>query len=226
MCIRDRYWDWSTAGKLDANGKPVVETRNGRPVYDGMKGDFVWEKNVTPDYYWYNGRMTYLTLESEIDPSRPVRINQVTGSASDPDSRIFPFKIHRGKQPYDSQANRFVVPHLFGTDEAAYWKSFDWAKAIEAGQGYAGLPYSGEFGFVETEYLFETTHMVAPKENALSCTECHSRNGRLQNIEGVYLPGRDRNHTADTLGWAAIMGTTLGVIGHGSFRYIRRKSTR
>lgn len=220
------YWDWSTAGRRDDNGKPVVETRDGRPIYDGMKGDFIWEKNVTPEYHWYNGKMTYLTLESEIDPSRTVRINQVTGSADDPDSRIFPFKVHRGKQPYDAGTNRFVVPHLFGKDDAAYWKSFDWAQAIEAGQNYAGLSFSGDFGFVETEYLFQTTHMVAPKEQALSCTECHSSQSRLNDIQGVYLPGRDRSRTADSLGWAAILGTSLGVIGHGSIRYVRRKSRK
>ncbi|MCU0574373.1 MAG: tetrathionate reductase family octaheme c-type cytochrome [Syntrophobacteraceae bacterium] len=220
------YWDWSTAGKRDETGKPVVEVRDGRPTYDGMKGSFVWEKNVVPEYSWYNGKMTYLTLESRVDPGGVVRISQVTGSASDPNSRIFPFKVHRGKQPYDRKNNHFVAPHLFGKDDTAYWKGYDWVKAIQAGQDYAGLPFSGEVGFLETEYLFQTTHMVAPREQALSCTECHSSDGRMKYISGIYMPGRDSSRTVDTLGWAAVLLTGLGVVGHGSVRYLRRKSSQ
>lgn len=218
------YWDWSTAGRRDENGKPIVEAKDGRPSYDGMKGSFVWEKNVTPEYLWYNGKMSYLTLNSKIDPGQTVKISQVTGSASDPNSRIFPFKLHRGKQPYDSRLNQFVAPHLFGKDDAAYWKNYDWVRATQAGQDYLGLPFSGEVGFVETEYLFQTTHMVAPKDKALSCAECHSTQGRMKDIPGIYMPGRDSHRTVDAMGWGGVFAATLGVFGHGTVRYIRRKS--
>ena len=52
----------------------------------------------------------------------------------------------------------------------------------------------GEFDFVETTYVFPITHMVAPKEKSLSCTECHSKtDSRLANLKGFYMPGRDGN---------------------------------
>ncbi len=216
-------WDWSVAGRRDESGKPVVEMKDGRAVYDGMKGAFRWEKNVSPEYFWYNGKMNYVTLPDKIDPSKTVKINYATGAPDDPNSRIYPFKVHRGKQPYDSKNKTFVAPHLFGKDDNAYWKTFDWSKAIEAGMEYAGYPYSGEMGFVETEYLFQTNHMVAPKENALSCAECHSRKGRLDSVAGVYLPGRDRSSTLDGFGWGGVFVASLGVVGHGAARYIRRK---
>ena len=50
-----------------------------------------------------------------------------------------------------------------------------------------GLPFSGDYDFVETEYVFRTTHMAAPKEKALACTECHSKPGRLENLAGFYM---------------------------------------
>jgi len=37
-------------------------------------------------------------------------------------------------------------------------------------------------------------HMVSPKEQAVKCVECHTReNGRLANLTGFYIPGRDYN---------------------------------
>ena len=216
-------WDWSVAGKRDESGKPIVEKRDGRSVYDGMKGAFIWEKNVVPTYLWYNGRLNYLTLQERIDPSSTVRINSPTATPDDPNARIYPFKLHRGKQPYDAKRNTFVAPHLFGNDDSAYWKNYDWVKASQAGMDYVGLPFSGEVGFVETEYLFQTTHMVAPKDKALSCEECHSRNGRLKDVAGVYMPGRDTSLPIDVMGWGGVFAATLGIMGHGTARYVRRK---
>lgn len=215
-------WDWSRAGKRDENGKPVVEARDGRPVYDGMKGAFVWEKNVVPEYFFYNGAMNYLTLRDTIDPSKPVRINTPTGSYADPHSRIYPFKVHRGTQPYDPKLNTFIAPHLFGKDDNAYWKTYDWVKASKAGMEYNNLPFSGEVAFVQSEYLFQTTHMVAPKGQALSCAECHAKDGRLQKLTGFYMPRRDASSAADGIGWTVVALTFVGVSGHGVLRLTRR----
>ncbi len=83
----------------------------------------------------------------------------------------------------------------------------------------AGAPFSGRYGFVETEMLWPITHMVAPREDALACAQCHSRNGRLEAIAGVYLPGRDRLAWLDTLGFGLAALALLGVAGHGALRY-------
>ncbi len=37
----------------------------------------------------------------------------------------------------------------------------------------AGLEYSGEYEFVNTVMYWGITHEVMPKENALSCANCH-----------------------------------------------------
>jgi hypothetical protein len=131
-------------------------------------------------------------------------------------------------QPYDQGNNTLVYMHLWGDDENAYWGNYDFAKAIKTGMEKNQIPYSGEYGFVETYSYWPITHMVAPKENALACDECHAKAGRLQKLEGFYLPGRDSHRWLDIIGLMAVAGTLLGVLGHGLVRRItshRRKQS-
>ena len=46
------YWDWSTAGQL-MDGKAKIKGKDGKPAFDKKKGSFVWERNVVPEYYWF-----------------------------------------------------------------------------------------------------------------------------------------------------------------------------
>ncbi len=213
------WWDWSKAGRM-RNGKPYEEEGPlDRNVYVTKKGEFRWEMNIVPEYHFFNGSMFYLTLDDEIDATQEVALNWPVGEYDDADSRIYPFKAHRGKQPYDSELNRMVVPHLFGKDESAYWKSYDWTKAIASGQQAAGRDFSGEYDFVQTVYYYPTTHMVAPKEKSLACESCHSRDGRLANLAGFYLPGRDSFAMIDFLGYTGALIALLAVLGHGLLRW-------
>jgi len=69
--------------------------------------------------------------------------------------------------------------------------------------------------------------MVTPKDKALECDECHAKDGRLNDLEGFYMPGRDGNKWLDLIGLLAVFGTLFGVIGHGLIRKLfsaRRKS--
>jgi octaheme c-type cytochrome (tetrathionate reductase family) len=212
-------WDWSTAGKMNEQGKPFQKKdEEGHVIYDSKKGDFVLAKDVVPEYMWFNGTVYYTLLSDKIDPTKVVRINRYEGSPTDGKSVIFPVKVFRGKQPYDAGNNTLVTPHTAGTDDAAYWNTFSWPKAIAAGMAITGAPFSGKVGFVETEMRWPINHMVAPKENALACQQCHSDNGRLKGIEGIYMPGRDSHKYLDILGGGAAFFALLGVIGHGALR--------
>jgi len=215
------WWDWSKAGKKK-DGKPYAAKGDlGKPVYDTKKGEFIWEKNVQPEYFWFNGSINTLTALDTIDPSKEVKISWPEGDMNDPNSRIFPFKVHRGKQGYDKVNKTLLIPHLFGKKGTrAYWAGYDWKKAFESGMEYAGLSFSGEFDWVRTSYVFPTTHMVAPKENALSCSECHSKQGRLANLAGFYMPGRDANTVVTYLGWLVVLGSLAGVLFHGIGRIV------
>jgi hypothetical protein len=70
--------------------------------------------------------------------------------------------------------------------------------------------------------------MVAPKEQAVGCVECHVREGgRLAGIVGVYVPGRDRWPLVDTIAaWLAAL-TLAGMLGHAGMRiFMSRKSPK
>ncbi len=174
-------WDWSTAGQKTEDGELLVlKDDDGNIIYHGLKGDFTWGENVVPEYLWFNGATEYTLPEDKIDPSEVVPINKLLGDINDPNAKIWPVKHFTGVQPYDSVNNTLVTPHLFGKDDTAFWGNFDWAKAIETGMEYAGTPYSGEYGFVETEMDWLITHMVAPATEAVRCQECHTEeDGRL-----------------------------------------------
>ena len=168
-------WDWSQAGQLGEDGKPLTITdEHGHVIYSGLKGEFTLEENVVPEYVWFNGQVSYTLLSDTIDPNDVVSINQFLGDKDDPDARIWPVKRFTGIQPYDSVNNTLVVPHLFGKDENAYWGNYDWEKAITTGMANADLRFSGEFDWVETEMFWPITHMVAPANDAVQCAECHT----------------------------------------------------
>ena len=67
------------------------------------------------------------------------------------------------------------------------------------------------------------THMVAPKEDAVKCDQCHRENGRLAGIEGIYMPSTNNTPIIDKLGWAIALLTLIGVLIHGAIRYFMYK---
>lgn len=213
-------WDWSTAGQLTPEGKPLVKKgKDGHVIYHGKKGDFTYGHDIAPEYVWFNGKVRYTLLDDKVEKADGVTpINRFEGSPDDGISRIWPVKVFRGMQPYDPVNKTLVVPHTAGKDDTAYWENFDWNKAIEAGMASANRPFSGKVDFIKTEMSWPITHMVAPAENALACTDCHSKNGRLQHIEGVYIPGRDSNKYLDMAGWTLALLSLIGVLIHGALR--------
>ncbi|HEX9625769.1 MAG TPA: tetrathionate reductase family octaheme c-type cytochrome [Acidiferrobacterales bacterium] len=212
-------WDWSTAGKLDEKGKPIIKKdEKGHVIYDSKKGDFVLASDVVPEYQWFNGKVRFTLITDKIDPTKVVGINHFDGSPTDGRSLIWPVKVFRGKQPYDAVNMTLVTPHTAGNDDTAYWKNFVWDKAIASGMATVGAPFSGKVGFVATEMRWPITHMVAPKDKAITCIECHSKFGRLQAVSGIYMPGRDGNRVLDYLGWSAALLALIGIIVHGALR--------
>lgn len=218
-------WDWSTAGKLNEHGKQfTIKDKKGHDIYASHKGDFVLGENVKPEYRWFNGEITYTLLGDKVEKGdKPTQINRINGSPTDGKSLIWPMKIMRGKQPFDPVNGTLVTPHTAGNDDTNFWKNLNWEKAIETGMRTSGAPFSGKVDFVSTEMYWPITHMVAPKDKALGCAECHTKGGRLEGIEGVYLPGRDNIPLLDKAGWVLALLTLLGVLGHGAIRIISHK---
>jgi octaheme c-type cytochrome (tetrathionate reductase family) len=207
------WWDWSRAGQKK-DGKPY-ETNGpfGKPVYASTKGETKWAKDVIPKYFWFNGSIEGVTAKDRIDPSKLVKLAWPKGDKNDKNARIFPFNVHLGMQPYDVVNKTMAVPLLSG--EHGYWTTFNWKDAIGRGAKYLDLPFSGKIDFVKTGYVFPSTHMVAPKEQALKCNQCHTRPaGRVADLTGFYMPGRDRFKLIDIAGWAIVLCSFGGIALH------------
>lgn len=171
-------WYWSEAGQEGREDDPHE--------YLKIKGSFVYAADVVPTYMWFNGERERYLLGDPLDDDGVTEINLPLGSIDDPNSLIFPFKVHRANQPYDINYNYLLVPNTVGPE--GYWTIFDWNLALENGAEVTGLPYSGEYGFADTDMYWPTTHMVAPADQALQCTSCHGESGRMDWIALGY-PG-------------------------------------
>jgi octaheme c-type cytochrome (tetrathionate reductase family) len=158
--------DYSTAGQ----DRPDVRDKYGMPTYDKKFGSLTWGKDLVPTYVWYDGTRKASLAGDTIDASSPVILNAPMGEMRSPAARIYPFKVHSGVQPYDTENGTLALPNLLED----YWTAFDWSKAITEGMKKAGLPYSGKYGFAETRMYSAIQHTVAPALKALGCADCHS----------------------------------------------------
>ena len=159
-----------------------------------------------------------MLVGDKIDPKGTVHLNSIVGAETD--GKIWPVKIMRSKQPYDAKTNTLIIPKLFGgPGSGAYFSDHNWQKAAAAGMKAAGLQFSGEIGWVNTEMILPINHMVGTKKSALNCQDCHSRDGRLDGVQTAgWIPGRDRCLLLDILGALMLFGTLAGVVVHGLLR--------
>lgn len=162
------HWDWAAAGQ-DLPEDPHT--------YLKIKGAFVYERGFTPEYLWFNGASDRYILGDKINPQAYTPINQPLGDIHDPAAKIWPFKVHRATQPFDTEYLHLLQPKTAG--EGGYWTEFNWDLANRLGSEITGLSYSGSYGFAPTEMFWPLSHMVAPTASALQCNDCHGEGERL-----------------------------------------------
>ena len=147
-------WDWSVINKENANhGGHRVKKQAGQPTY-----------------FWYNGTAKHYVLGDPINENGVTEIAKPMGSREDASAKIYPFKPHKGKQVFDT-VNRYLLTFQLWSGLA---KHLDWDRAIKHSEPYSGLEFSGKYGFEETIMYQTVTHEVLPKEEALSCRQCHT----------------------------------------------------
>jgi octaheme c-type cytochrome (tetrathionate reductase family) len=162
-------WDWSEAGQ----DLPITDQH----IYLKIKGRFTWAKGAQPEYAWYNGTGRRYLLGDKIDPEQVTQIAAPLGDRADAEAKIHPFKIHRGRQVYDTEHRHFILPNTHGDE--GFWNRFDWDTALRVGSEVTGLPFSGSYDFAPTEMYIPQNHMVVPKERALQCPDCHGPSSRM-----------------------------------------------
>jgi hypothetical protein len=140
-------WDWSTAGdnktcagtpgtcvagvvvnKVNEDGTLNPASSLTATSYDYIKGNFTWQRNVTPAYRWSNGKSSHATTADRADLSGMgltsadadrISLGEPVGGPAD--GKIMPFKLMRGRQAmYLDGANGFVInPNVFGP--GSFW---------------------------------------------------------------------------------------------------------
>jgi octaheme c-type cytochrome (tetrathionate reductase family) len=171
-------WDWSKAGDAKRKESPHE--------YLKIKGEFKYGTDLVPEYLWFNGQVDRYLAGDRIAEKGATQLNPLHGDIRDPQARIWPFKRHIAKQPYDTVTRTLLVPVTGG--EGGYWHDFNWDKALRLGVTHTGQAYSGHYGFTQTEMLWPLSHMVKPKEQALRCVDCHGPQGRLD-FKALGYPG-------------------------------------
>jgi octaheme c-type cytochrome (tetrathionate reductase family) len=182
-------WDWSQAGQSGRHDDHYT--------YLKIKGEFTYESNFAPTYLWFNGNNEYRYLLGDpIAREGPTYINKPAGSIRDPKARIFPFKLHVAKQPYDTVKGYLLQPVTSG--KSGFWTTFDWNQSFELAAPITGLAYSGKYGFTSTYMYWASTHMVQPAEAALPCDACHSATGKPGRLDWKAL-----GYSGDPIQWGA-----------------------
>lgn len=172
------YWDWSKAGQ--------AWRKDDHYSYLKIKGEFVYNWKLRPTYLWFNGSNEYRYLLGDpVSRDGPTYINKPAGNILDPKARIFPFKLHVAKQPFDKVNGYLLQPVTAGKN--GFWTHFNWDQAFELAAPITGLAYSGQYGFTETYMYWPTTHMVQAANAALQCDDCHSATGKPGRLDWVAL---------------------------------------
>lgn len=187
------HWDWASAGQ------DLAEDPHS---YLKIKGSFIYEADLEPEYGWYKGLTDRYLLGDEINPAEVVSLNKPLGDVNDPEAKIWPFKIHRANQIYDTEYNYLLQPVTAGED--GYWTNFDWDQAARLGAEVTGLPYSGRYGFANTEMFWPSSHMVSPSEDALQCVDCHSDDGGRLDWQALGYDGDPVKYGGRTLNLALL----------------------
>jgi hypothetical protein len=158
----DMRRDWSDVSYSEEKGKHVYSVE--------------LASNVVPVYAWHNGEN-----RSQL-PGQPVERNELgevimaapIGSRDDPNSKIKPFKLHKGVLPVLDD-RQWLVP--IGTEE--FYAHGDIDRAVREGaEYYYGLD-DIDYSWTETSRYMGIYHEVVPKEDALKCKDCHGRKTRL-----------------------------------------------
>lgn len=127
-------WDWSTAGHKDwSTGATVYDMATDGVAnvtlntYDWMKGNFVWQPDVTPAYRWSDDKGSHMTIldaftaaGTDVDP---IVLAAPTATAATAGAKITPFKEMRATQAAMTNQAFVIVPHLFGPD--GFWDAGD-----------------------------------------------------------------------------------------------------
>ena len=131
---------------------------------DGMyHATIVRESNPAPIHVWWNRTSEIMDLADPVvlDDGVVVMAKPV-GGINDPKSRIYAARLHRGRQPWNGT---YMLPFKIMTVRT----TDDMIQAIFDATGVIYDPVE----YVDTRRYMGLFHGVSPKEDALTCNDCH-----------------------------------------------------
>ncbi len=96
------------------------------------------------------------------------------GSLTDPDSKLYAFKLHKARVPY-LRDKKWLSP--LAVDE--FFIDGDIEKAVVEGAAAAYDIHHPDYEWVPVQRYMGIFHEVQPAKNALKCNDCHGSEGRL-----------------------------------------------
>ena len=167
----DMYRDWRAPGVLVAD----------KGLYEPYH---VKETHVVPEYKFFNGLSYFYQFGDAVvtEENGRVVMSAPEGKITDPAAKIYAFKHHRATQPVEPKNGR-LLPLKIGI----FFQSGDIDMAVEEGAKGVNWSYDG-YEFADTERFMGLFHEVAPKEQALSCNDCHNGGIRLDFAALGYTP--------------------------------------
>jgi hypothetical protein len=131
--------------------------------------------NLTPTYRWFNGLSYFYEFGKAIlfQGDGTFLLSGPLGDIADSTAKIHAFKLHQAKLGYDLTGQRQIP-----VKSKILWETGDVDKALRQGAAEVGWSVD-QIAFANSRRYFSLFHEVAPKENALSCTECHVSVGRM-----------------------------------------------
>lgn len=198
------------------------------PAYNEAKGLYgpTIDKatDVIPTYLWWDHpRM--------LTPPHPA------GSIDDPGAKITPWKPMEVVAPFDAETHTPVY-----IKQGVYKITGNLDAAVTKGVEVSGQEYSGAWEPVRELMYFDVNHQVAPADEALTCSDCHTPEGgrldfvalgysqeRAQELTEMFQPATVEEaapaeepstlpESGGTLGsnlalWVGIVGALASVIG-------------
>jgi hypothetical protein len=173
----DMFRDYSRDGVLD------VEKRLYEPYIER-------QANVVPAYRFWNGMSQFYIFGEPAQTNADGRVEMAgpVGSITDNNAKIYPFKHHLAVLPQDPVTRR-ILPAKLGI----LFQTGDTDAAIRQGASELGWALPSGYDFVNAERYMGIFHEVSPANEALSCDDCHSSNGRMDFDALGYTPVSTRN---------------------------------
>jgi len=137
----------------------------------GFVGEEVKESNVKPEYVWFDGTSYVYNIGETItpEPNGVYAMAKAHGAPFDGRSMIVPIKRHTTIMPLH-ESGKIIPPAIMWM-----FMTGDFDLAVEKGMEEQGM--TGSYDIVNADAEMLITHGVEPKEQAPSCSECHSGTG-------------------------------------------------